>query len=158
MSLQEQYVLLKKRQNGLGIFQHPMCNPERKNDIFLWYVMIEDCVVCGQNFPFHDIIFAHCRHAYHPWCLLSHFRVSSSCGESSSSLMMSPSWLKSFGVMELAMHMFEKDVLEAEENTRVDVIAKRESIVRSLCPELGKSFCMLHVVFVQNDELKLELF
>jgi hypothetical protein len=72
--------------------------------------------------------------------------------------MMPLSWLKSFGVRELTMHMFEKDVLEAEENTRVDIIAKRESIARSLSPELGKSFCMLHVVFVQNDELKLDLF
>jgi hypothetical protein len=62
--------------------------------------------------------------------------------------MMPLSWLNFFGVMELDMHMLEKDVLEANENTRVDIIARWKLVAMSFCPELGKPFSTLHVLYV----------
>jgi hypothetical protein len=50
--------------------------------------------------------------------------------------------------MELDMHMLEKDVLEANENTRVDIIARWKLVAMSFCPELGKPFSTLHVLYV----------
>jgi hypothetical protein len=141
-------VLFKMRLNRLRIFPHPICKPECKNDTSPCYIKTEDCTVCRHNFPFHDIIFAHCRHVYHPWCFLNHFRFANSYADSSCSLMMPLSWLNFFGVMELDMHMLEKDVLEANENTRVDIIARWKLVAMSFCPELGKPFSTLHVLYV----------
>ena len=146
------------RLDRLRIFPNPISNPKCKNNTSPCYIKTKDCTMCGLNFPFHDIIFAHCHHVYHPWCFLNHFRFANFYADPSYSLMMPSSWLKSFGVTELDMHMLEKNVLEADENTRVDIIARWELVAMSFCPELGKPFSTLHVLYVQNEDLKLKCF
>jgi hypothetical protein len=59
-------------------------------------------------------------------------------------LVLPPSWLKSFGITELDLNMFDKDVLEADESVRVEIIARREVLAMSLYLELGNFFYTLH--------------
>ena len=114
-------------------FSRILCTTENGRTTFCTvYVKIEDCAMYGHSFSIYDIILAHCRHVYHLWCLLSYFRVLNCCVDPNCSLMMPPLWLKSFGITELAMHMFVKDVMEVDENTRMDIIARWELIARSL--------------------------
>ena len=60
-ALQEQHVLLKRRQPGLSAAPHPMCyGIELRSEGIqsLNHMMVTDCVLCLKPFPIHDIVVA----------------------------------------------------------------------------------------------------
>ena len=123
--LQEQHIILKMKQHDLCVVPHPMCygtdlQSEATNS--LNYMMVMDCVLCCKPFPIHDIIVANCRHLYHPWCALIHFRSHQTCANADCPTIMSAAWQKSFGFKEVDLTGFAKEDLDTSEEARVTEI------------------------------------
>jgi hypothetical protein len=72
--LGEQHVAIIKKGNGSTMHPHPLCKPNIKFDIGPSFLKIAPCVVCLCGFPHNDIIVFLCRHLYHSWCVLVHFK------------------------------------------------------------------------------------
>jgi hypothetical protein len=68
--LQEQYLLLTSRRQGLTISPHPGTHAAQRTEdgvpTFMRVAKIWNCAVCDQSFPNSDVILASCRHTYHP--------------------------------------------------------------------------------------------
>ena len=71
------------------------------------YMKLGDCALCCQKFPLNDIVVSFCRHVYHPFCFLSHFKVATVCADPRCGAKMPVTWLKSFGVTELDMNLYD---------------------------------------------------
>jgi hypothetical protein len=67
-----------KKNNGLSLYPHPLCNPDVQIDRPNFF-KIFPYVVCLCAFPHNDIVVFICRHLYHPWCALIHFRQNNQC-------------------------------------------------------------------------------
>lgn len=103
-ALQEQHAILKMRMPRLCLAPHPMCygmDGDGESGNPLKHMMVTDCAFCSRPFPFYDIVVAHCRHLYHPWCAMSHFRQHQTCAHADCPATMSYEWQKSFGFKEV---------------------------------------------------------
>jgi hypothetical protein len=106
---------------------------------FMRTVKIWDCTVCDQPFPNFDIILASCRHTYHPWCALQHFRKSTVCADFSYKSQMPLQWLESFGFCEPNLTVFDEHVVREIEENRVMALAGCKAAAVLLFPEGGTS-------------------
>lgn len=135
--LREQHSLLQKMLPGLFIQPHPMCYSNEIEDSKLAYMLVTDCALCEKPFPLNDIIVGHCRHLYHPWCAMSHFRLSCHCAHPDCKVQMSFGWLKSFGFKEPDASLYPNSELQELEESRLATINLRKEIALAVCPELG---------------------
>lgn len=87
--LGEQHVALMKKGDGLSLYPHPLCNHDTQVDKPS-FLKILPYVVCLCAFSHNDIVVFACRHLYHPWCALIHFRQSSQCAKPCCIIIMSP--------------------------------------------------------------------
>jgi hypothetical protein len=85
---------------GLPMFPHPLPYPVGSSSAADFEVVLSRCEKCLVGFGFNDIILSSCRHSYHPFCALMHFRASNSCAKPSCRKLVSPEWKKSFGFSE----------------------------------------------------------
>ncbi len=58
------------------------------------------------------MIISVCRHMYHPWCVLMHFKQNNQCVDMHCKIMMSLDWCKSFGIINFDKEMVEKELFE----------------------------------------------
>ena len=97
---------------------HPMCygtELHSEGNQSLNHMMVSDDVICLKHFPIHDIVVASCRHFYHPWCALSHFRSHQSCADVDCPAVISPAWQKSFGLREVDLLAFPTEDFDNSE-------------------------------------------
>jgi hypothetical protein len=146
--LEEQHAHMKDKKATLSMHPHPMCYPDMPHEHALSYMKLGDCALCCQKFPFNDIIVGHCRHVYHPFCFLSHFKVATVCADPSCGAKMPLTWLKSFGVIELNMDLYDQGILSANEAARVACIATRIAAAVSTSPAIGN---FIPCVFVFHE-------
>jgi len=95
--LGEQHLVLVKKGVGSSMHPHPNCNLKVKSNIAPSFLKIVPCVVCLYEFPHNDIVTFVCKHFYHPWCALMHFKHSNKCADPHCKTYMSLEWFKSFG-------------------------------------------------------------
>ena len=129
------------RQPGLCAQPHPMCygtHSQTETCNSLNHMMVTNCAVCLKPFPIQDIIVGSCRHLYHPWCALSHFRVNQTCAAVDCPAVMSAAWQKSFGFNEVDLTAFATEELDTTEESRISEIARRQEIALANCPEVGE--------------------
>ena len=79
-----------------------------------------------------------CRHFYHPWCALSHFKVHQTCANVDCPAVMSSTWQKSFGFNEVDLTVFTVEELDSIEESRINEIARRQELALANCPEVGE--------------------
>ncbi len=98
------------------------------------FLKIVPCVVCLFGFPHNDIVTFVCRHLYHPWCALMHFKHSNKCANPHCKTNMSWSGLKALASKNL---------------TRTYWREKYPKVVKSL--EYNNSICKdkLHLQTIQ---------
>ena len=120
---------------------HPMCyctlsHTEASN--LLNHMMVTNCVVCLKPFPIHDIIVGSCRHLYHPWCILSHFKIHQTCVNVDCLAMMCAAWQKNFGFNEVDLTAFATTELDSSEESQINETARRQQLALANCPEVGE--------------------
>jgi hypothetical protein len=142
-TLKEQHQMLKIWQPNLAIYPHQMCYDEQDVQSNLQYMKDVDCALCVLPLPLNDIIVTHCRHVYHLWCLMSHFRVSNSCANPNCAAVMSHDWLKSIGVTELDPHNFEEEVLGEYKQIRSRCITHRQHMAMLNFSKSGMQYQLL---------------
>jgi hypothetical protein len=96
---------------------HPLCNLEVKSNIPLNFLKIAPCVVCLCGFPHNDVVVFVCRHLYHPWYVLIHFKHKSKCVDPHYRTNMSPEQFKSFGFKEFVKDLLEREIFEGCEES-----------------------------------------
>ena len=123
---------------GVPMFLHPVPCPTRapRNEGF--EVTMLRCEKCLLGFTFNDVIVCSCRHLYHPFCALMHFRATNACAKVDCSKIISPEWAKSFGFREFDAEMLENEVMEGCEDARVQYLVHRCDVALSLCPNISK--------------------
>jgi hypothetical protein len=135
--LEEQHLHMKDSKAPLSMHPHPMCYPDVHAKQAYSYMKLGDCALCCKKFAFNDIVVSHCRHVYHPFYFISHFKVSKLCADPCCSAKMPAAWLKSFGVTELDMDPEEEDAVSAGQATRAAYIAARTAAAVSSSPAIG---------------------
>jgi len=118
-SLGEHHIALMKKGTGLTQHPHPFCNQDVRLENGPNFIKISPCVICLCGFPHNDIVVSICRHLYHPWCALIHFRHSSQFTNSNYKTIMSLEWSKSLEYKEFGKDMYEKEVLKGWEEAHL---------------------------------------
>jgi hypothetical protein len=90
--------------------------PNVLSDIKSSFLKVASCVVCLCEFPCNDIITSICKHLYHPWFALMHFKQSCKCVDLHCNAIVFPKWYKSFGFKEFDKELLEKEIFEGCEN------------------------------------------
>ena len=127
------------RQPGLCDVPHPMCySIDLENEVtnLLNHMMVTDCALCCKPFPLHDIIVANCRHLYHPWCALIHFRSNQTCANGDCLAIMSAAWQKSFGFNEVNLSRCTMEDLDMGKETHIFEISTRQQRTFEKCPKV----------------------
>ena len=102
-------------------------------------ITLQPCALCGNHFPFMDIVVSSCGHLYHPWCAAAWFRVASTCVHGHCGITVHPSWFRSFGFGQLHEPLDElEQTLELEKEER-SLVATLISTLLESCPEVGKA-------------------
>lgn len=138
--LRDQHALVQNSKSGLYIQPHPMAYSRQIEDSKLAYMLVTDCALCEKPFPLNDMVVGHCRHLYHPWCAMSHFRTSCHCAHPDCKVQMGFGWLKSFGFNEPDSSLYPNSELEELEESRQAALKLRKEIAIAACPELGIPF------------------
>jgi hypothetical protein len=124
---------------GTGLTQHP--HPFHNQDVQLAngpnFIKISPCVIFLCGIPHNDIVVSICRHLYHPWCALIHFKHSSQCTNSNYKTIMSLEWSKSLGYKEFGKDMYKKEVLEGvKRNVYIKLNLKKQATM-AYYPNVG---------------------
>jgi hypothetical protein len=125
---------------GLLMFPHPLPYPVGLSAAVDFEVVVSCCEKCLVGFGFNDIILTSCRHSYHPFCALMHFRDNNSCAKPSCRKLVSPEWKKSFGFSEFDQEMLDTELSEGCKDARLQYLMHRRDVALALCPNVGKSF------------------
>lgn len=137
-ALGEKVISLKKKNLGFVMYPHPLCYPSEPLDRRCDLLQITHCVFCKSGFLYNDAIVASCRHLYHPWCAMVHFRLHTRCFDSSCDVLMSPEWYKSFGFSEFDKNMEEQAKVEGCEDARLQALNLRRQTAIAHCPNVGE--------------------
>ena len=123
---------------GLPMFPHPLPYPLGSSPVADFDVVDSRCEKCFIGFAFNDIILSSCRHSYHPFCALLHFRASNSCAKPSCKKLVSPEWKKSFGFSKFDKVMLDTELSKGCEDARLQYLMHRRDVALALCPNVGK--------------------
>ena len=123
---------------GLPMFPHPLPYPVGSSSFAEFEVLVSRCEKCLVGFGFNDIILSSCRHSYHPFCALMHFRVSNCCAKPSCGKMVSSEWAKSFGFSEFDQEMLDTELFDGCEDARLQYLMHRRDVTLAVCPNVGK--------------------
>ena len=94
---------------GLRFELHPMCNRPGGYVERLGSIRVIDYVFFLESFNDNVMVISSCRHFYHPWCTVVHFRYSKTCASHDCSKVMSDMWCKSFGLGDTKHATFAKE-------------------------------------------------
>jgi len=117
---------------------HPNYNPKVKSNITPSFLKIVPCFVYLSRFPHNDIITFVCKHLYHPWCALMHFKHSSKCANPHCKTNMSLEWFKNFGFREFDKDLLEKEISKGCEASRLQQFNLRRQVTFANYPNVGK--------------------
>jgi hypothetical protein len=129
---------MKKKNLGFVMFPHLLCYPYEPLDPRSDLLQITHCVFCRCGFLYNDVVVASCRHLYHPWCAMVHFKLHTQCFDSSCNVLMGPEWYKSFGFSKFDKNMEEQVKLEGCEDARLQALNLCRQTAIAHCPNLGE--------------------
>jgi hypothetical protein len=92
----------------------------------------KNCLVCGFNFPFKNIIICSCRHFYHAWCVIIWFKMNTQCNLCGG--LVHPNWCKSFVFAKFDNKLKSKHVDLECELTRYMTLQQRRATTSSHLP------------------------
>jgi hypothetical protein len=105
-------------------------------------IRVTNCVFCMESFNDNDMVVSSCRHLYHPWCAVIHFRHTRTCASYDCSKVMLDIWCKSFGLGDVEHVAFAKEEPRFCEHSRVIRIQlRRELAIRKWPGLVDKKLC-----------------
>ena len=95
--LQELCRSLRRLEHELTSSPHPVMYPPPCLGDEGFALLVSECMKYGAGFRFSDVLLSLCRHSYHPFCAMMHFRESNhcalwQCGENADTRMVKELW------------------------------------------------------------------
>lgn len=139
-ALNNQVLLLKKKEKGIYIHLQPMWSIEDSLDLNLESLRVNTCTLCVYPFSFNDIIVSSCHNLYHPWCTSIWFKNHSHCKDPLCGGLVHPNWYKIFGFVEFN-HKLKEKYLDLDCELARIMVAQQTSILVHF-PTMGKFFSL----------------